>query len=234
MTRITREDLLQLQGRAPRPNSVGAVAAARQCAPERAAMLVIGIDPANNCGWAAWHQGRVVATGTLRAVEREGGAEGVDVAGTWRVCRQLADQHPGVPVVMVLEDQHPLPARDLRGVQDDVEFEKQRSIQYRGMDALVRQVEARQTWEVRAVDRGWRVVRVMPVTWQCALLSRKPGVKRDELKQRSFQYARACGVDAVDDNQADSVCVGAWWVQGGNPPEKKKKAKAAGRSGKGK
>lgn len=204
--------------------SVSSVAAARHVAEARSGLLVLGVDPANRCGWSAWMHGGRVGSGVVDSTDRQGGVRGVDVLACFRVFRQLQkDRSPDRPGVLVVESQHPIP--DKRRKEEDAaaegsDEEKQRAVRMRGLEALMREVEARQTWEVFAEQFGWRIVRVHPATWQAACLSRKPGMKRPELKERSKLYARSLGVDPRDDNEADAVCIGYWWITGGDPPGK--------------
>lgn len=191
---------------------------------------VLAVDPANTCGWAVYQAGRLVSSGSVKGVDRQGGAKGVDVLGCWAVFRPLRD--PAAPGVLVVEEQHPMPpprAKSSPGEErDDDGEDKAAAVQMRGMTALLREVEARQTWETFAVLHGWTIVRVHPMSWQCAALSRRRGDRRADLKRRSIERAKLLGARPVDDNEADAVCIARWYLDGGRPPVKKPVRKPAG------
>ena len=201
---------------------------AQAIAQKRAGRAVLGIDPANNTGFCLYVEGRFVEDGTLRAVVRQGGAKGVDVIGSYRLFRQLREKYTKrpdgtyIPGTLVVEEQHPLPERH-RPDETEEENVKQKSMAYRGMESMFRQVEARQTLECWALLHGWDIERVNPSTWASATLGKKPGVLREELKKRSIARARSLGAKALDDNAADAVNLANWWVSGGQTPAEREK-----------
>ena len=209
------------------------IVAARAVAQDRAGLLVLAVDPANVCGWAAWRGGKILESGSVAAVERQGGAKGVDVLGCYRVFQSVRTRFCPFadgkfdPGVLVVEEQHPMPPRQRKADEpvDEEADARVRGMQQRGMEGLLRQTEARQTWECWALLYGWQIVRVVPATWTYATLSRTRTMKRAELKERSILRAKSFGVRNPTEDEADAINIGSWWAAGGNPPTKHGAAK---------
>lgn len=226
MSGVRRMSRAEIAGEAPsaRKDSVAAVAAGRMACESRSKMLVIGVDPSNTPGYAAWKGGKLLESGSLPSVDRQGGVRGVDIRACWRTFSRLRKEYAGdEPGVLVVENQYPIPDRKPKPgeVVDSEGQEKQQAIKHRGLEALMREVECRAVWEAYVVPFGWDVIRPHPMSWQTAMLSRKPGMKRPEIKALSMAYARSLGARPADDDEADAINLSLWWCQGGNPPEKK-------------
>lgn len=204
------------------------VGADREPDPSRFGVLIIAVDPANACGWSAWRDGVLLDSGVVESTERQGGVRGVDCPEVYRVFTRLRKKwSPDAPGVMVAESQHPLPdmaPKAGEGGEGEGDAgkgkEKAQAVRMRGLEALMRCVEARQTWEAYSLLFGWTICRVHPASWTYAMLGRTRTMKRPELKERSLAYARSLGARPKDDNESDSVAIGHWYVTGGNPPSK--------------
>ena len=75
--------------------------------------------------------------------------------------------------------------------------------------------EARRTWEVVAELMGWRVERVNAQTWQGALLGAGvTATRKARARALAGDVMRRDHLGApIDDNAADAVCLGVYWLR---------------------
>ena len=59
----------------------------------------------------------------------------------------------------------------------------------------------------------WEIIKVQPITWQCALFPGKR-MKRELSKQKAKEYAsRLVAAEVKDEDVADAICIFDWYRQ---------------------
>jgi len=170
--------------------------------------VVLGLDPAKAVSGSAVLQidgDRARLLANARVTTQADRAETVA-----RACALSAERD--MPLVVVAEEwdppRHKRPPKTLPGVAPETS----------GFD---------QKWTYKTIlgmGEGWgrwtaeferfgvrRIERVTPNVWRDAIFGKKRPKDTESLKRAALFYARArLGLEGVDDNVADAVCIGLW------------------------